>query len=486
MKKLLALLVAVLMLVGVCGCLAACEPAKGPEQSTNESTQGSEQGSLTEQTVITTDTTETESESRSESESKSETATETTETEHTHEWLEATCKSPRTCTTCGETEGEIGDHAGGVAACMKKAICDTCGKEYGESGKHQYDAQITTNEYLKSSATLSAKAKYYYACSLCGKRGYTTYDVGETLLVTMTEKYKAYGSDGAEVEKFMFFTDPHYISAEENGTWSSGALKLLEGMKTYYDAFEPSFAISGGDWLNDSNSRANALEMLADIKTRTNELFGKTYLVMGNHDYNYQTRLDVPNTTTQSSHELTLEEKVAVWFPEYGSTYYSFDGENTKFYVFDTGKDWGHGSVIDYDVEQIIWYLQELEKNDDKHIGLIAHMVYLGPDVVHPAVLVYTEIANAYNNRQSYKYNGVTYDFSAKTGRVEFIMGGHEHADMTGYINDIAYVMTAAAKGSANGIAMFDIVCVDYEKDVIRLIRVATGEIKAFKLYEQK
>ena len=355
---------------------------------------------------------------------------------------------------------------------MKKAKCDVCGKEYGSRGSHKYEDKITTDEYLKTPATMNSKAVYYYACLYCGKKSMTsTYQWGNTLLGEKADKYKA--EDG-DVEKFLFFTDPHYITDEENGTWRAGTLDMLSKMGEYYNTFSPSFAISGGDWLNDSNSRENAIHVLKDIKQRLNTLFGKAYLTVGNHDYNYQTRLDVPNTTTHSRHELTLEERIDAWFSEYGKTYYTFSGENTKFYVFDTGKDWGHfENVNEFDQEQIIWFLESLAANDDKHIAMVAHIVYLNETVVHPATLKYTEISAAYNAREIYEYNGKSYDFSDKTGKVEFLIGGHEHYDKSGYINGIAYVMTAAARGSSNGIPFFDLFMVDYDERVIDITCIA-------------
>jgi hypothetical protein len=212
-------------------------------------------------------------------------------------------------------------------------------------------------------------------------------------------KASEYRAKSGEVEKFLFFTDAHYITAEENGTWNNTALDKLDIMAAYYNKFAPSFAISGGDFLNDSNSRQNAIDNLVTVKATLKSLFGEVYIATGNHDYNYQTKVN--GNTTQSSQELTLQERIDAWYSEYGSTYYTFEGENTKFYLFDTGKDWGHGDVTEYDIEQIIWFLEGLEANDDKHIAMVAHIVYMNETVVHPAVLKYTEISKAYNERKT-------------------------------------------------------------------------------------
>lgn len=53
-----------------------------------------------------------------------------------HEWTEATCEAPRTCSLCGATEGAALGHAGGTATCTVRATCEVCGKEYGELAAH--------------------------------------------------------------------------------------------------------------------------------------------------------------------------------------------------------------------------------------------------------------------------------------------------------------------------------------------------------------
>ena len=403
-----------------------------------------------------------------------ETAESTESTAHEHSWLDATCDTPKTCSACGDTEGEPNGHSGGQARCMKKAVCDACGKEYGARGAHVYTHEIMTDEYLRTPATMMTKATYYYACVYCEKKSLSKYyETGKTLLEAIAEDYKA--KDG-DVEKFIFFSDPHYITDEVNGTWKSGSLAKIEKASEYYSIFSPIFAVSGGDWLNDSNSRDNAISILKDVKKRLTDAFGKVYFATGNHDYNFQTRFNDDGTplgyTGLSKHELTQQERIDAWYSEFGSTYHTFEGENTKFYLFDTGKDWDHLTVNEYDKEQIVWFLDGLSANDDKHIAMIAHIVYLNETIIHPAVLKYTEISAAYNARANYTYDGKIYDFSEKTGRVEFILGGHEHYDKTGFINGIAYSMINAAKHLNTDTFLFDILLVDYEQRVINTIRL--------------
>ena len=59
--------------------------------------------------------------------------------ECTHEWAEATCKTPKTCVKCNATEGGVGDHVYTDATCENAQECKYCGVWYGLSLGHKYD-----------------------------------------------------------------------------------------------------------------------------------------------------------------------------------------------------------------------------------------------------------------------------------------------------------------------------------------------------------
>lgn len=65
-----------------------------------------------------------------------------------HEWVEATCTEPRTCSVGGETEGEALGHTWVDATCTEPKICSVCGETEGEALGHEwqeatYDAPKT-------------------------------------------------------------------------------------------------------------------------------------------------------------------------------------------------------------------------------------------------------------------------------------------------------------------------------------------------------
>lgn len=56
-----------------------------------------------------------------------------------HEWYEATCASPRTCSKCGETSGEAREHEFGEANYQQPATCEECGLTQGEVLQPDYE-----------------------------------------------------------------------------------------------------------------------------------------------------------------------------------------------------------------------------------------------------------------------------------------------------------------------------------------------------------
>ena len=84
-----------------------------------------------------------------------------------HQWTDATCTTPKTCSLCSKTEGAALGHTGGTATCSKKAVCTVCNAEYGDFAPHAFTEEIIKDETLKSAATCTSAAVYYKSCT-CG------------------------------------------------------------------------------------------------------------------------------------------------------------------------------------------------------------------------------------------------------------------------------------------------------------------------------
>jgi len=56
-----------------------------------------------------------------------------------HTWKDATCTAPKTCSVCGETEGEALGHTWTDATCTTPKTCSACGATEGDGLGHNYD-----------------------------------------------------------------------------------------------------------------------------------------------------------------------------------------------------------------------------------------------------------------------------------------------------------------------------------------------------------
>ena len=56
---------------------------------------------------------------------------------HEHEWADASCEAPKTCVSCGETEGEKLEHDWILASCETPKTCSSCGLTEGEAIGHK-------------------------------------------------------------------------------------------------------------------------------------------------------------------------------------------------------------------------------------------------------------------------------------------------------------------------------------------------------------
>lgn len=57
---------------------------------------------------------------------------------HQHTWNDATCLSPKTCSECGETEGEAAGHTWNDATCTTPKTCSVCNEVEGEAKGHTW------------------------------------------------------------------------------------------------------------------------------------------------------------------------------------------------------------------------------------------------------------------------------------------------------------------------------------------------------------
>lgn len=101
-----------------------------------------------------------------------------------HEWKEATCENPKTCTRCGETEGSSLGHDFKDATCTEARKCSRCGETDGEPLGHD----VEDWKIIKDS-TCSEVGKKEGTCVRCGEK------------VTGNVKKKAHQTGKWQIEK---------------------------------------------------------------------------------------------------------------------------------------------------------------------------------------------------------------------------------------------------------------------------------------------
>ena len=87
--------------------------------------------------------------------------------DETYHWKE--CKVEGCGTAIAGTKAAHSSTGTNKATCQKTAVCDKCGVEYGEKISCSYTAKVKSEAALKTPATKTADAVYYYSCSMCGK-----------------------------------------------------------------------------------------------------------------------------------------------------------------------------------------------------------------------------------------------------------------------------------------------------------------------------
>jgi len=81
-----------------------------------------------------------------------------------HVWKEATCTAAKTCETCGETEGEALGHTWADATCTEPKTCSVCAEQEGEALGHK-----SGNWTVDKEATCTETGSESSVCSVCGE-----------------------------------------------------------------------------------------------------------------------------------------------------------------------------------------------------------------------------------------------------------------------------------------------------------------------------
>lgn len=294
-------------------------------------------------------------------------------------------------------------------------------------------------------------------------------------MVIKCNEFTSLFNNSKENDSYLFFTDPHLLG-------SNGAIdnKILEEyiytIKQYYDTLPFDFICCGGDWLNMGDTPLQAKYKLGYMNGIVYSNFENYYPIVGNHDTNYG------GTEVSGEKELETQTISNLMCRKHGKSYYSFDTLNTKYYVLDSYTDY-EPAMSDYKWAQLKWLCEQLIANDSKHSVIMFHIFFLNETTRNTFTDVIGNIITAYNNRSSYTtYDAAskTFDFSACSGRIEYCLCGHSHKDFVEQLGGVPAI--GAVNLQAEGVPNFDMLFVDYDNDIVKCIRVGTGNNRTISL----
>ena len=322
----------------------------------------------------------------------------------------------------------------------------------------------------------------------------TPYHVGATDFATKCQEFSSLllGDEMNDVtapndfESFLFFTDPHLLEGSSS-SWEQRCYEFMSQIQKYYNSTPTTFCLCGGDWLGNSDLPDQACFKMGYINGFMESMFKESYLLVGNHDTNYQGKKDSESATYTT--KLSVQSIDDLWYRKGKKAYYKIDGARTTFYCFDTGTENQALAQNDgYQMAQAEWFAESLLSENSAHIALAMHIIYYQyssenvENGIQPLTLLLSQIAKAYNTRGSIVVNNRTFDYNASTGKVEFMIGGHYHQDIVGNMNGIPWIITTNVRHDETLGASFDLVLADYGNRVIKCIRVGSGENRNINL----
>ena len=302
-------------------------------------------------------------------------------------------------------------------------------------------------------------------------------------------KFSKMFNNTEDIESFLFFTDAHIASNKNTLNEEMARLfNILQSrIEKVYTLAPVDFVINGGDNLNDSDSQETAILKLGYMDSVLQKITnGNYYPVLGNHDTNYQ---GVVSAEDVSNGRLDNKTIANTMFRRWGRNYYSFNGNTTRFFVFDTGLDrvYDHEDSS-YDNEQILWFINELLNNDAEHMVIVGHLWTADYENRWEPLQTAEEVADAFNRRGTYTFKGTTYNFASGNGIVHCIMNGHEHGDAI-YTEVLLPRIVTKAVNIKSGVNQmdwgwsFDLVLLDYKSNQLKTVRIGTGEDRVMDLW---
>ena len=305
-------------------------------------------------------------------------------------------------------------------------------------------------------------------------------DIEDDEISLLIDEYKSLSNGISKNDSFIYFTDPHLLGSNNafDRSIQDNLVSSFAILQKVYLALPISFCLNGGDWLNSGDTQEVAKQKLLFADAFMKSLFMKYYKILGNHDTNYQ---GIISNENQGRGDFSRDFIDKTYFSETGSAYYVINGEDTVFYVLDSGLDWAP-LMNDYKIEQIRWLASQLLENDSLHNVICLHMFYDTSGIVAMSKEL-IHLCDAYNHKTCFMIQDKEFDYSSTSGEIHVVLTGHLHYDYVDYVgqfNDLPVV------GTCNYIQgntpTFDICFFDYGKGLLNMIRVGQGESRKIRI----
>ena len=283
---------------------------------------------------------------------------------------------------------------------------------------------------------------------------------------------------------FLWYSDAHW---QQSYKISPSLLKYISA-NTYIDK-----TVFGGDLATSGNELESLMEWREAVRDVENH-----HSVIGNHD-NESPML--PSEEARYDFLIAPERTPDMVQPE-GALYYYIDNEQekTRYLYLSTGRMW----VMEDELRFVADSLNSTPAG--WRVVVLSHIWFQYEDTAAPTVGSVPDYCrelmrmfDRYNARESgvNPLCMVPYDFTNGQGEVVLCVGGHTHTDYDFRTEGGIAVMlmeTDSYQVRANSLAVrqttmeaaVSAVIVDYDAQVVRVVRVGRGEDRIFPLYAEK
>lgn len=294
---------------------------------------------------------------------------------------------------------------------------------------------------------------------------------------------------------FQFFTDFHLPQSDVNYRGYTTLPQVLAYIKKYCFVND---VIFGGDIVQRNDTAEEATSVLEQYALDFAEL--KPLNILGNHDNNPYGGDPVGSAivdtgTLYSILFRNMENRVKLE----PNMYWYMDNEVQKVRIIALNTGVGVLSEWNADTAQHQWFVDTLANTPNGYtIVVIPHVFFQlsgGTLALSGIGNSIKSIVDAYANKGSGTWQGISYDFTQAGGTVACIMCGHTHNDgmimsTAGYpmIGTVCEAMWGSqqtvtrgtqAKETTNEHA-FDVVCLDTSSKTIKCVRVGSGSNRTF------